>query len=231
MCIYCGTEKYRRIYVKHYGPIPIDEDGRRYEIHHIDGNRKNNDPTNLTCLSIKEHYDIHYAQGDWGACFRMAERMKLHPEEISMLATKSNLKRSKEGKNPFTDSEFHRKHALERVRNGTHNFLGGETSRKLALRRVQEGTHIFLGGEVQRKVQQKRVKEGSHHLLFGEIQRKSNKERLEKGTHNLTGPEHNKKMLSEGKHTSQQLLTCHCGITMNKMLFARYHGERCKLKI
>jgi hypothetical protein len=229
MSIYNKTN-YRKIYETHRGPIPKDEDGRSYEIHHIDGNGKNNNPSNLICISIKEHYNIHQSQGDWGACFRMSNRMKLSPEEISTLATKSNLKRSKEGKNPFTDSEFHRKHALERVRNETHNFLGGETSKKLALRRVQEGTHTFLGGEVQRKAQQKRVEEGTHHLLSGDIQRKSNKERLEKGTHNLVGVDHNKKMLSEGKHTSQQVLTCHCGVTMNKMLFARYHGDKCKFK-
>ena len=44
MCIYCGTDKYRKIYEQHHGPIPIDESGRTYDIHHIDGNHFNNDP-------------------------------------------------------------------------------------------------------------------------------------------------------------------------------------------
>jgi len=26
---------YRKIYEQHYGPIPVDSDGRTYEIHHI----------------------------------------------------------------------------------------------------------------------------------------------------------------------------------------------------
>ena len=64
MCIYCGTKHYRKIYQNHVGPIPKDETGRTYEIHHIDGDRENNDPNNLLCVSIKEHYDIHETQGD-----------------------------------------------------------------------------------------------------------------------------------------------------------------------
>lgn len=230
MCIYCGTKKYRKIYENHYGPIPKDETGRTYEIHHIDGNHSNNDPDNLKAVTIQEHYDIHYSQGDWGACFRMAQRMKLTSKQISEIATKSLLQRSAAGTNPFTDSEFHRKNALARVEAGTHNFLGGELQKKLAKRQLEEGTHNFLGGEVQRKTQRRLVQEGKHHLLSGEIQRKSNKDRLEKGSHNFSGPGHNMRMLAEGKHTSQQILTCHCGATMNKMLFGRYHGDKCKFK-
>lgn len=40
---------YRKIYENHFGPIPKDKDGRSYEIHHIDGNRKNNEISNLKC--------------------------------------------------------------------------------------------------------------------------------------------------------------------------------------
>lgn len=53
------TNIYRKIYESHYGPIPIDETGRTYEIHHIDGNSENNDISNLKCVSIQEHYNIH----------------------------------------------------------------------------------------------------------------------------------------------------------------------------
>ncbi len=35
-----------------------------YHIHHLDGNRDNNDPSNLVCLSPAEHWDLHYKQGD-----------------------------------------------------------------------------------------------------------------------------------------------------------------------
>lgn len=94
---------YRKIYEQHYGPIPKDSDGRTYEIHHKDGNRKNNDTTNLQCVSIQEHYDIHYSQGDWAACQNILLRMNVSPEEMSKKC---------------------RFLLLERVKNGTHHFCG-----------------------------------------------------------------------------------------------------------
>jgi hypothetical protein len=53
---------YRKIWSKSYGEIPKDEFGRSYEIHHIDGNRKNNSIENLLCVSIQEHFEIHKNQ-------------------------------------------------------------------------------------------------------------------------------------------------------------------------
>lgn len=78
-----GSHIYRKIYEQHFGPIPKDEHGRTYEIHHIDGNRNNNDVSNIVALPIKEHYDIHYSQGDYGACIMIAKRMNLPPDHIS----------------------------------------------------------------------------------------------------------------------------------------------------
>jgi len=65
---------YRHIWESVYGEIPKDENGRSYEIHHIDGNKKNNVISNLMCISIKDHYNIHYKQGDWEACALIASR-------------------------------------------------------------------------------------------------------------------------------------------------------------
>lgn len=51
---------YRKIWEEHnQQKIP-----NGYHIHHIDGNRDNNDPLNLECLSAKEHWQRHYEQGD-----------------------------------------------------------------------------------------------------------------------------------------------------------------------
>lgn len=50
---------YRKLWEKHNGKIPKDEYGRSYDIHHIDGDRNNNDIENLLCVSIEEHYEIH----------------------------------------------------------------------------------------------------------------------------------------------------------------------------
>lgn len=53
---------YRKLWENNYGEIPRDEKGRSYEIHHIDGNRNNNKLSNLICVSIEEHYNIHLNQ-------------------------------------------------------------------------------------------------------------------------------------------------------------------------
>lgn len=90
MCIYCGTQYHRLIYENHVGPIPKDQEGRSYEIHHLDGNHNNNSIENLKLVSIQEHYDIHYSQGDLKACLIMSQRMKISPEEKSRLAKISN---------------------------------------------------------------------------------------------------------------------------------------------
>ena len=162
MCIYCGTNHYRRIYENHYGEIPKDDIGRSYEIHHIDGNHDNNDPNNLTCISIKEHYDIHFEQQDWGACFAISTRMGYDRKTISEMASK-----------------VARENAIKRIEDGTHNFLGSD----LQLKRVNDGTHPFLGGEIARKTQLKRVQDGTHHLLSGEIQRKTMRSLIAQGIH------------------------------------------------
>ena len=76
-------KNYRKLWTNVYGEIPKDEFGRSFEIHHIDGNHTNDAIDNLMCISIKEHYDIHYAQGDYGACVLIAKRMNLSPSHMS----------------------------------------------------------------------------------------------------------------------------------------------------
>jgi hypothetical protein len=88
MCIYCPTKNYRKVYKVHYGPIPVDQQGRRYHIHHIDGNRSNNHYINLRAVSIDEHYQIHFDQQDWNACIKLLGQMRKDPAEISALAQK-----------------------------------------------------------------------------------------------------------------------------------------------
>jgi general stress protein YciG len=67
---------YRKIWERHHGPIPVDEFGVSYEIHHIDGDRTNNDLSNLSCVSIVEHFSIHHSQGDWQAAERILQKIK-----------------------------------------------------------------------------------------------------------------------------------------------------------
>jgi hypothetical protein len=116
MAIYRRIYNYRTIYKNAYGPIPIDADGRTYEIHHIDGDHRNNHPDNLRAVTIREHYDIHYAAGDWGACMLMAARMNKPPGFLKELSNR-------------------------RIADKTHNWLDSESQRQNTLKLVAEGRH------------------------------------------------------------------------------------------
>lgn len=101
MCIYCGTDKYRKIYENHVGSIPTDSLGRSYHIHHKDGNRSNNHPGNLVALSVQDHYDVHLAQKDYAACALLATMLHYDQETISNLSRKCQLAKVAKGSHPW----------------------------------------------------------------------------------------------------------------------------------
>ena len=92
---------YRKLWESHFGPIPKDNLGRSYEIHHIDGDHTNNEISNLKLVTIQEHYDIHYQLCDWRSCVMIGLRLKLSPEEISKLNSLAAIKRVNSGIHPF----------------------------------------------------------------------------------------------------------------------------------
>jgi len=122
MSIYT-SKNYRKIYEQYHGPIPKDQDGRTYDIHHVDGDHNNNSPDNLIAVSIQKHHDIHQSQGDWGACSAIIMRMKISPDELSRRASEYNIQRTKEGKNAFSGGRITREGNAKRLADGTHNFL------------------------------------------------------------------------------------------------------------
>lgn len=214
------SSNYCRIYEKHFGIRPYDASGRIYDIHHKDGNRENNDPNNLIALSIQDHYDIHYSQGDYGACLAIGRRMLLSPNELSKLATENNRKRVANGTHPFIQEEFKKiakaessRRAKQRVEEGTHHFLGGKISRDITQKRLKDGTHNFIGGEIQRK----RVAEGTHHFCGERGSALSTKTNLD--------------MLSKGIHPSQIKIGCpYCNVVGSVNNMKRWHFDKCKNK-
>ena len=215
MCIYCNTTNYHKIYENHIGPIPYEENGRIYEIHHIDGNHSNNDPNNLVAVTLQEHYDIHYAQGDYGACYLMSvQRMDHTPQEISELASK---------------------HALQRIANGDHHFLNSEWHTKENLRRVDNGTHPWVGGEQTRKNNKKMLEEGTHPLSKRADGTSIASDRVGAGTHPLLkradGSSVASDLIKAGTHPTQLLWICpHCHKTgKGSSNYLRWHGDNCKL--
>lgn len=97
-----------KVWKANNGIIPKDEMGRSYEIHHIDGNPKNNSIDNLMCLSISDHYEIHKKQEDWVGAFMIARRMDQKPHEISDIARHGTLERIAAGTHNFQDPNFPR---------------------------------------------------------------------------------------------------------------------------
>lgn len=91
------TKIHRRIYEDHYN-VRLTSD---MDIHHIDGNHSNNHIDNLKLVTLQEHYDIHYSQGDYAAAFRIAQRMGLSKEEKSRLASLAATKANNEGRCGF----------------------------------------------------------------------------------------------------------------------------------
>lgn len=170
MCIYCGTNNYRKIFEHHYGPIPKDELGRSFHIHHKDGNHQNNNPDNLQALSIQQHYNIHAEQNDWAACLRLAPLLGMSSSDLSDLASKANKLRLAKGSHIFQQELFQkqlpvwsRARALKRVSNGTNPFLNREKAKEWAAQRVESG--IYSTDEFKQKCSnnnKRRVQEGTN---------------------------------------------------------------------
>jgi hypothetical protein len=119
--------KYRKIWEKVNGPIPKDHLGRTYEIHHIDGNRKNNDISNLMCVSIEEHYKIHLNQKDYAAACMVAERLDLQKQELDKLY-RLNSTTYKKGHTPWNKGKtgVYTEDQLNRIRETTKKSMKGK---------------------------------------------------------------------------------------------------------
>ena len=90
---------YRKIWEKVNGPIPKDDKGRSFQIHHIDGNNQNNAIENLKCISLEEHYQIHLQQGDIFAASMIYARLQLTEEDRQSINKKIGV--SNRGKIPW----------------------------------------------------------------------------------------------------------------------------------
>lgn len=205
---------YRKIYEQHFGPIPKDENGRSYQIHHINGDKNNNNIENLLCLSIEDHYQLHLSQDEFAAARLIAIQMKRSPEEISALSkkiiTKTNQRMIQDGTHPWLGSKHNQQKNAQAVANGTHHFLGPENNKK----RIREGTHNFTNSEFQSRIARNAVAKGTNVLVGGKIQRETQQ-----------------RLLAEGKHFSQIKMTCeHCNKTISMPNYKRWHGTRCKIK-
>lgn len=146
-------KNYRKLWEKVNGPIPVDELGRKYEIHHIDGDRENNDISNLACITIEDHFQIHYNQGDWGAAYRIAQRMEIDPKIKSELMRRSNRKRLEEGSHPFLDNQLRARNyevTMARVANKQHPFQDPKNNEKAIKTKQAKYNHEELSQQTKK---------------------------------------------------------------------------------
>lgn len=156
---------YRRLWEQyHCRPIPKDEFGRTFEIHHIDGDYTNNSIENLLAVSIQEHYDIHESQGDWGACLAIATRMRMPSGFLSELASKLNRKKVDDGTHHWIGGFY----VKERIRKGIHNLQDkkfqeevAKNNKKVQTTLVSLGLHHWQTPEHAESVRQRQT--GKHH--------------------------------------------------------------------
>jgi hypothetical protein len=167
MCIYCGTNKYRRIYENHNGPIPKDETGRTYDVHHLDGNRQNNSLDNLIALSIQEHYYIHYQQGDYSSCWLLGKKMGMSHQQQSELMTKSARTRVENGTHPFQRRNDGTSLAGDMVKEGRHPLQRRADGSSSSMDRIKNGTSPFCRRADGSTIASDMVKAGTHPFLRG----------------------------------------------------------------
>lgn len=224
-------QHYRKIWESINGPIPVDEFGRTYEIHHIDGDHTNNAVDNLMCLSIKDHYNIHHSQGDLGACYLIGIRMQMTTEELSKLSSLVQKEKIKNKTHAFLRKDFQKNAQNKRVTQGIHPWQNSELQRKKTQARVKNGTHPWLGSDFATQNNLTRIKNKTHHFL-GDTN--PGKLAAEAGTSHINNKEWQKekakKQLEKGTHNSQVKWICSTCKKEGKGsgVFSRFHGDNCK---
>lgn len=126
---------YRQIWEQYYGPIPLDELGRPYEIHHIDGNRKNNNINNLKCITVEEHYNIHLQQNDYYAAFLIGQRLNRNVNGLNELKQLMSIAKKGQPSN-FTGKNHSKESKHKMSESAKKRGLSKERLKKMALARV-----------------------------------------------------------------------------------------------
>lgn len=206
---------HRRAFKKAHGRAPKPG----YHIHHLDGNHKNNDPSNLVEVTPLEHYNIHKSQGDYGACVLLAKAANALPEELALIQQLHGKKCVEEKRgihNEMWDRKQHIKQIWKDAPPGRKPVTNGVDILKF---RTEEEVQAFLTkNEKWRKgypdafIQNWKTK--STRRISAEEAKELSTKRVEQGTHNFL----------------IQTTCPHCGKIGKGPMMKRWHFANCKSK-
>lgn len=173
--------------------------------------------TKNNIVESKEWANLMHENGIDGGALVYTDEMR----ETQRIA---NFNRVKNGTHPWAGD-----YQKNKVKSGTHHLLGGEIQREHArennLKRIANGNHHFVGSTVNKQ----RVANGTNPFVGGSIQRENAKKRIVEIKELLES--WRDKMFEEGTHPTQVKKICpFCNREENIALFARYHGDKCKMK-
>lgn len=147
------SAQYRRIYEQAHNICLLPG----IEIHHRDGDKNNNDISNLQALTTEEHYRVHESQEDWGACKAISLRLEMSSTERSEMSKKM-WRDNPPGRIPVTNGDVTKQLLTE---NDVDTFLAENPSwrrgraiandsafRQTGKRKMQDGSHIMLQSSV-----------------------------------------------------------------------------------
>jgi hypothetical protein len=185
-------------------------------VHHLDGNPFNNSPENLIALTAKEHYDIHFEQGDYAACILLSKSANITSDELSNVQRLHGLKCVDRGIG-FHSASFDRRTHLENIwklyRPGRKPVTDGELIFKL---KTDKDVELFLNeNPTWRKGVPEKTKRGlsmSNKRLTSEEAKKISKDRIDQGTHNFL----------------TSYVCPHCNKSGKGPMMKRWHFDNCK---
>ena len=224
---------YRKIWTQYNGPIPVDEHGRSYEIHHIDGNRENNSIENLQCLSAEDHYKLHYEKGEYFAAHLIAQRIKSSSlKEITEWnisdAHREALRESKLGdKNPMKNPV-----TREKV---SKALKGRKKSPEAEAKRLKSREGFKHSEESKEKISaalKGKPKSEAHKQKMSEVRlgHKRSQKSIEKQKQSSKGYKHSEKVKEKMRKPKVKVECPYCTQVGGVSQMKRWHFDNCKLK-
>jgi hypothetical protein len=187
-----------------------------YHVHHVDGNPFNNSLDNLIALTAKEHYDVHFKQGDYSACILLARSAEISLEELAFIQREHGLKCANNKSGVHSES-FDRKNHLENIwkhyRPGRKPVTNGELVFKF--KTDLEVENFLKENNTWRKGLPDKHKKGlslSKKRLTSQEASKISLSRLQQGTHNFL----------------TEYVCPYCNKKGKGPMMKRWHFENCK---